>query len=765
MGRLYDGKYDVKIVKRENENGPTLCVSESSGKGFIEQEGFVFKDLAGDGCLYPYEDWRLPAGERAGDLANRLSVEQILGLMLHTPQQMLPGYSNPYLGMATYDGKNFQETDGNVPVYAMTDQQKEYVGKDFIRHFLHSVTPDAHSTAMWMNQMQATAERAPFGVPVNVSSDPRHGCVATDEFNSGAGGKISHWPENIGMAATFDVELEQKYAEIVAKEYRAMGFTTALSPQIDIATEPRWGRFSGSYGEDSRLAADMARAYCDGLQTTEGSEDGWGSESVIAMAKHWPGAGAVESGREAHFPCGKYAVYPGNSFEDHMRPFVEGAFDLKEGTRQAAAIMPSYIIATNQDAENGENVGIAYNKYLITTLLREKYGYDELVCTDWGLTGKMGPMDIMIGAKSWGVENLSPAEQSLKIIEAGCDQFGGENDIAQLKEAYALGVKRYGEEYMEKRVRTSAARILRNMFRLGLFENPYTDAVHANDLVGTAEYCEAGFKAQVKSIVMLKNRKGKNEKAALPLAEKTKVYVPKQYSPAAMNWMHQMDPEVNEVPVAKEVLEKYVTVVDTPQEADAAIVFMRMPKNARMGMDSGYSSADKEAGGNGYVPITRQYRPYTAEFAREESLAGGDPREDFVNRRYKGKTVTSYQEADLDALLDTKKAMGEKPVIACISSDGPMVVSEFEQEADGILMGFGVTYEAFLQLICGKAEPYGLLPFQMPSSMKTIEEQCEDKPFDVECHVDDEGNVYDFAFGMNWEGVIKDERVEKYKRG
>ncbi len=764
MEQSYDGKYDVKIVTRRNENGPTLCAGEATGKGFIEQEGLVFKDLAGDGVLYPYEDWRLSDQERAEDLANRLSVEQMLGLMLHTPQQMLPGFSNPYLGMATYDGKTFQETQGAVPPYALTDQQKEYVEQDFIRHYLQSVTPDAHASAAWVNQMQEAAEAAPFGVPVNISTDPRHGCVATDEFNSGAGGKISHWPENIGMAATFDVELERKYAGIVAREYRAMGFTTALSPQIDIATEPRWGRFSGSYGESSRLAADMARAYCDGLQTTAG---GWGNESVIAMAKHWPGAGAVEAGREAHFPCGKYAVYPGGKFEDHMKAFLEGAFDLKEGTRLAAAVMPSYIIATGQDKENGEDVGIAYNKYLITTLLREKYGYDELVCTDWGLTGKMGPMDIMIGAKSWGVENLSPAEQSLKIIEAGCDQFGGETDVVQLKEAYALGVKRHGEAYMEARIRTSAVRILRNMFRLGLFENPYADANRANELVGTAAYCEAGFEAQVKSIVMLKNKKsgnGREKKAVLPLAEKTKVYVPKQYSPAAMNWMHKMDPEVDEVPVAKELLEKYFTFVDTPQEAEAAIVFMRMPKSARMGMDSGYSGVDKENGGNGYVPITRQYRPYTAEFAREESLAGGDPREDFANRCYKGKTATSYQEADLDALLDTKEAMGEKPVIACISSDGPMVVSEFERDADGILMGFGVTYEAFLQLICGRAEPYGLLPFQMPANMRTVEEQCEDVPFDMECHVDSEGNVYDFAYGMNWGGVIKDARVRKYKR-
>ena len=752
-----EDKYQVNLKTKENPDGPRLCMAEDSGKGFMEQDGLYFKDLAGDGKLHPYEDWRLTAQERAEDLASRLNVEEMLGLMLHTPQQMLPGFSNPYLGDFTYGGREYRDTDGSVPVYAMTDQQKEFVEQDFIRHYLLSIVPDAHGSAMWTNQMQEAAEAAPFGVPVNISTDPRHGCTATDEFNAGAGGAISHWPENIGMAATFDPELEREYAGIAAKEYRAMGLTTALSPQIDIGTEPRWGRYSGSYGESSRLAADMARAYCDGMQTTEGSADGWGADSVIAMAKHWPGAGAVEAGREAHFPCGKYAVYPGGNFEDHLIPFTEGAFDLSGGTGKAAAIMPSYVIATGQDQENGEDVGIAFNRYLMTTLLREKYGYDEMVCTDWGLTDPLGPMNLMIGGKCWGVEDLSPEERCLKIMEAGNDQFGGLSDIDRLKKAYQLGVEKYGQDAMEQRIRRSAVRILRNMFRVGLFENPYVDADKANDLVGTEEYCKRGFAAQLKSIVMLKNRG-----QMLPLAKKTKIYVPKQYSPAGRNWMMRMDPETNEIPVPTEILEKYFILVDTPEEADAAIVFMRMPKNEKTGMDSGYSQADREAGGNGYVPITRQYRPYTAEYAREESLAGGDPREDFTNRCYKGKTVTAYQAADLDALLDTRKAMGDKPVIACVSSDGPMVVAEFEGKADGILMGFGVTYEAFLQLICGDAEPCGLLPFQMPANMKTVERQKEDVPFDMECHVDSEGHVYDFAFGMNWSGVIADERVARY---
>ena len=525
-----------------------------------------------------------------------------------------------------------------------------------MRHMLVSSVTDAESCAQWTNQMQALAEEAPFGVPMNISSDPRHGVDATAEFNSGAGGDISHWPGSIGMAATFDTELMERYGEIVAKEYRAMGITTALSPQIDLSTEPRWGRFSGSFGESSAMCRDMGQAYCDGLQESSGEqevEDGWGRESIVAMAKHWPGGGAVEAGRDAHFPCGKYSVYPGNNFEEHLIPFTEGALKLKGKTGKAGAIMPYYTIPTGQDAENGENVGCSYNKYLITTLLREKYGYDELVCTDWGITDDEGPVGMALGGKCWGVEHLTQAERCYKILMAGVDQFGGLMKKEPVLEAYRMGVKEHGEEWMQERMRRSAVRILRNIFRLGLFENPYAAPQECKEIVGNAAYCEVGFQAQTQSVVLLKN-----QNQVLPLEKKAKVYIPKQYTPARRNWMMQQEPERWTDP-AGEWISGYFERVETPEEADAAICFMRMPKvgNGMMGMDNGYQNGE-------YVPISRQYRPYTAEFAREVSLAGGDPQETSANRSYKGKTVTTFNECDLDMVLELREKMGTKPVIA-----------------------------------------------------------------------------------------------------
>jgi beta-glucosidase len=212
------------------------------------------------------------------------------------------------------------------------------------------------------------------------------------------------------------------------------------------------------------------------------------------------------------------------------------------------------------------------------------------------------------------------------------------------------------------------------------------------------------------------------------------------------------------MPVPAEMLSKYFTVVKTPAEADFAIVFVDAPANG-----TGYDPADVEKGGNGYMPISLQYNDYTATHAREVSLAGGDPLESFTNRSYKGKTVKTSNKDQLDLILKTRRQMGSKPVIVQVDVNRPMVMSEFESAADAILFGFNVQKQAVLDVLSGKTEPTGLLPMQLPADMQTVEEQLEDVTRDMRCHVDSEGNTYDFAFGMNWKGVINDERVAKYK--
>ena len=289
------------------------------------------------------------------------------------------------------------------------------------------------------------------------------------------------------------------------------------------------------------------------------------------------------------------------------------------------------------------------------------------------------------------------------------------------------------------------------MFRCGLFENPYLNPEESVLVIGSQKLCQAGYKAQLRSVVMVKNQD------VLPVKKQKKVYIPDRTIKARKSFFRTPMPEQHITPVARELVNRYFNQTASPEEADFALVFIESP------LSDGYSSEDRRQGGNGYVPISLQYRPYKAVAARNESIAGGDFREDFKNRSYKGKIGTAANEADLDLVLDAKAAMGDKPVVVCLRMHNPTIVSELEGAADAILIDFGVQAQAILDIVSGVAEPSALLPVPMPANMETVEKHCEDSPFDIEPYVDTCGHAYDFAFGMNWYGVIDDERVRRYE--
>ncbi|MDR1971060.1 MAG: glycoside hydrolase family 3 protein [Treponema sp.] len=733
-----------------NQEGAVLGAGPGMEKYILVVDGFAFKDLNRNGVLDPYEDWRLPWEERIGDLASRMSIEEIAGLMLYSSHQSITKV-NPFAALG-YRGREEQDTREHV--WDLTEGQKNFLQNDHLRHVLLAQVESTAAAARWNNQAQAFAETLGLGIPINISSDPRHTPKATAEYDLGAGGDISLWPDALGLAAAFDPALVRCFAGIAAREYRAMGITTALSPQVDLATDPRWSRFNGTFGEGSKLAVDLARAYCDGFQNSPktgipGAGDsreeiagGWGFGSVNAMVKHWPGGGTGEGGRDAHFGFGKYAVYPGRGEEEHLKPFTEGAFKLEGKTGKASAVMPYYTISWGYDRTYGENVGNSYSRYIVTDLLREKYGYDGVVCTDWGITADPGPVDLFFSGKCWGVEELSAAERHYKILMAGADQFGGNNDKVPVLEAYAMGVREHGEEFMRNRFVQSAKRLLRNIYRTGLFENPFVDPEDSPPV--KREFISAGFQAQLRSIVLLKNAG-----SVLPLRGKTKVYIPRRRLKAGTNFFGMATAERDLDPLDPRIVGEYFEQVTSPEAADFALCIIESPRS----VGGGYLKDQ------GYIPISLQYRPYRADTAREKNIAGNE------DRSYRGKTAAVSNEGDLDLVLDTRKKMGSKPVIVVVQTANPFAAAEFEGSADAILLCFSVEPRAVLDIITGKAEPSALLPFRMPRDMATVEAQAEDLAFDMIPYTDSTGNTWDFAFGLNWQGPIRDGRVEKYSHG
>lgn len=467
-----------------------------------------------------YRDASLPTDERVEILLGQMTLEEKAGLFFQTM-------------IAMGDDGELSPGDANFGIASNED----YVVGRHMSHFnLLMVPGDATLIARWHNRLQELAASTRLGIPVTISTDPRHGFSE----NPGAAllaGPFSQWPEPLGLAATADPDLVERFADIARREYTAVGIRVALHPQVDLATEPRWARQLQTFGEDADLSGELGAAYVRGFQGAS-----FGPGSVGTMTKHFPGGGPQKDGEDPHFDYGREQVYPGGQFELHLKPF-EAVF--AAGGRQ---IMPYYGMPVGTEYEE---VGFGFNEGVLTGLLRERYGFDGIVCTDWGLITDQPIMGTDFAARAWGVENLTPAERMVKVLDAGADQFGGEHDPSLL-----IGLVRDGL-VSEERLDVSARRLLREKFELGLFENPYVDEAAAASIVGAPEHRAAGLDAQRASIAVLSND------GALPFARGAKLHV-----------------EGIDAAVAA----AYGEVVATPAEADLAILRIAAPYEQRASM-------------------------------------------------------------------------------------------------------------------------------------------------------------------------------------
>ena len=450
--------------------------------------GVRYRDLNRNGRLDPFEDPRLSAAERTADLLPRLSRAERIGLLFHTVIEAGPGGT-------------LVEGPGRI---AKTGAREVVLGKGLTHFNVHELG-SAREAARWHNALQELAEQAPHAIPVTVSTDPRHGSTQ----NAGAsftGGSFSRWPEPLGMGALRDPDVIREYADIVRAEYTAVGIRAALHATLDLATEPRWARQQHTFGQDPAVVARLGRAFLAGLQGAV-----LGPGSVAGTAKHFPGGGPQKDGEDAHFPYGREQVYPAGRFADHLAPFRD-AIDAG-----VAAMMPYYGMPVGLELGGTPvpEVGFGFNRRIVTGLLREQLGFDGVVVTDWELINDNHVGNQVLPARAWGVEHLDPAARMELLLDAGCDQFGGEECVEVL--AALLDDGRVSDERLD----ASARRLLEVKFRLGLFDDPYVDEDAAERIVGNDRFVAAGHAAQVASVTVLHDPRG-----LIPLdARPQRVYV------------------------------------------------------------------------------------------------------------------------------------------------------------------------------------------------------------------------------------------------
>ncbi len=613
----------------------SLAESVKQKSKLIQTEnGFAYRDLNKNGKLDVYEDPRQPIAARVEDLLSQMSLEEKAGMLFIDGVQVNP------------DGSIEEQNDEQAFTGFGDPVQNKLIDLQ-MNHFNVWQIPGERPLATWYNNVQQLAEQSRLGIPATLASDPRNHLgknvisMAVEDF--------SQWCETTGFGAINDPELVRQFAEIAREEYLAVGIRVALHPQIDLATEPRWPRISGTFGEDAEISARLGKAYIEGFQGAE-----LGPHSVACMTKHFPGGGPQKEGLDPHFEFQQGQIYPGDNFDYHLIPF-EAA--IEAGT---ASIMPYYGIPTGQ---TDEDVAMSYNKTIITTLLREKYAFDGVVCTDWGLITDRHMGDFTWPARAWGVEHLSEVERVQKVLDAGVDQFGGESCPELVLELVESG------QLTEERIDQSVRRLLKQKFELGLFDNPFVDETRVAEVFGNPKSVAAGLASQSRAMTLLKN-----SDEVLPLQGQPKIFVKNMSADVAAN---------------------YAQVVDSPDEADFAILRLDTP----------------------WVPVDT-----------------------------KNQFALSFHHGDLD-FKDEAKAeilalLAKVPTIVVIYLDRPAVIPEISAAAHALLADFGASDTAVLNVIFGKAQPEGKLPFELPSSMEAVRNQKADLPFDSE------NPLYPFGFGL-----------------
>jgi beta-glucosidase len=510
----------------------------------LKVNNYDFKDLNQNKKLDKYEDWRLPQAERIQDLISKMTIEEKIGFMLISTTRLAGDFSFQQNAPKAEITNGFNEEDLVQTTNMFSKKPLPYpmlsasgttkgVKEKHLRHFILRANTSAKIMAEWANNLQALCEGSRLGIPAIIASNPRNHITVDASIGLSVGTTtFSKWPGELGLAAMRDLPLTREFAEIAGKEWASVGLRKAYMYMADLATEPRWQRIEGTFGEDADLAANMMREVVLGFQ---GNKLGLGS--VALTTKHFPGGGPQVEGHDPHFVWGQDQHYPGKMFDYHLKPF-QAAIDA--GT---SSIMPYYAkpIGTQY-----EELAFAYNKAIIKDLLRGKMGFKGIINSD------TGPIEMM----PWGVEKLTILERYQKAIDCGVDIFSGSADPSQLLEVMKKGM------VSEARINESIARLLKEKFDLGLFENPYVDAEIAQKTVGNAEYQKKADLALRKSIVLLRNGA-----KTLPLSQKVKIYFESQYDNGRTK---------TPITVIKPTLNKWSNLefVDTKEAADVVLLWL-----------------------------------------------------------------------------------------------------------------------------------------------------------------------------------------------
>ena len=690
----------IGLASLQGASAPQQPSIGAHGAPLLKISKLTFKDLNRNGKLDVYEDWRLPVEKRAADLLSKMTLEEKAGLM--------------------------QITSFNA------NAAEDYISKRSIRYLILRDNPTARELASRANNVQEIAEKSRLGIPVVFTSNPRSHITDNLVYEEvEAAGQFSEWPGTLGLAATNDLKLVRDFAEIARAEWRASGIQKMYGYQVDLATEPRWYRIQTTFGEDPKLSAAITRELVLGFQGRT-----LGPASVAQTIKHFPGDGAVDKGLDPHNPWGQWAVYPtpNSLFKYQIVPF-QAAVDAGVSSIMSFYNAPSNAKSAAQyptawwksDKQQFEEVASAYNTTILNKLLRERMGFKGYVNTDSGILGNM----------AFGVESLSLPQRFAKAVKAGVNIFSDSNDPQGLLDAVKQGL------LTEADLNPSVTYLLKEMMQLGLFENPYTDPEKAQSIANSPASAKRADEAHHKSIVLLRN-----DKKLLPVTGVKKVYVETFAEPAS----------------ARRVVRGGV---EQGREAFAAGA-----QGARGGRgdDAAGRGGAGGRGGRGAPAVegeasAKQTAALKALLAKDSSIQVVNSLDEAdVAIAWLRPTVNQRDEHDYcDIVLSkltgidvarVKQIEVAKPTVLIINMIAPWVINDVEPGAAAVLATFDVKAEAVLDVIRGRFNPVGKLPFTIPADAAAVEKNASDIPGYAEAfdytYKSATKDRYTFGFGLSY---------------
>lgn len=698
---------------------------EVRNKKLIENEGFKFKDLNGNGVLDPYEDWRLPSSVRAKDLAYRMTIEELAGNMMIKSQRM--GLAQEDKEKTSHNGILDEEVyeDKNIFIGQINHGSTGHILDKNLRHFILRDNFSEEEIAEWTNAMNEVAEGSRLGIPVIIASNSRNENAERTFGMNDAVGVFTTYPSTLGLAAVYlgdkarnytpngdyEYSIFKEFGEIARGEWKYSGLRKGYMYMIDTATDPRWQRFYGTLGEDVDL---ITKAGEDMVEAFQGDE--LNSESVALTMKHFPGGGARENGFDPHYKEGKFNVYKtAGSLEKYHLPPFKAVVDKK-----VSSIMPYYSIPAHDKSQvqnyKGEKipfepVGFAFNKYFIQDILRDKMGFKGYINSDSGILDNM----------AWGMMHLPKEDRAACAINNGVDLISDTNEVEWIIKAYEEG------KISRERLIESNIRLLTEMFDLGLFDDKtYVDPKKAKDFVADKENKEKAYSAHQRSVVLLKNKDN-----ILPIKEKSKLYI---------DFLHKESEKAETF--RKETVEELknrddIVLVEDVKDADYI-----------------------------FVQITPKSGNY---FTATPGLLELDLCEDKTNKATDGTEYKETTVANIDRLDELRKIADERgsKIIISVNSTMPWLLEKAEKNAYVLLAHFETFASAQVDVLTGKFKPTGKLPFTFPKGEEAIavdEEGICTSPNDVPgydkdkympegityAYKDEEGNEYKLGFGLTY---------------